>query len=335
MAVLDSLRRRIEILLAGLIIIVERKMIDHGYVYVLMNPSMENLVKIGKTKREPAERAKELSATRGMPTPFVVVYHSYFENCSDAEAFIHTYLEHDGHRTSSNREFFEISIKDAIDALLKAKEHFGELAPKSGNNHLDEDGIFTADLEDLFLDDLNYEEEIVEPWDEVFELAETYHLGLDDEIVDYEEAMKYYLQAIKLGAVKAYERVGAMYAAGEGVKADGSKALKYFKEGCKKGESDCYARMASLFAGQGHVENAEKCWQKYFTISREPTAEFGFSYLAFLDVTNCNEDFLHKLTSVKAEIYQFTESLKQYSENEGDFEMGIINRIHDRLDSLL
>ena len=32
---------------------------DNGYVYVLMNPQMENLVKIGKTTRTPAERAKE------------------------------------------------------------------------------------------------------------------------------------------------------------------------------------------------------------------------------------------------------------------------------------
>ena len=99
---------------------------DNGYVYVLMNPSMQNLVKIGKTKREPEERAKELSSTTGVPTPFVVVYNCYFESCSNAESFIHKYLEHKGFRVSSNREFFEIPIKDAIDSVLKAKEHFGE-----------------------------------------------------------------------------------------------------------------------------------------------------------------------------------------------------------------
>ena len=35
-------------------------MSDNGYVYVLMNPSLQNMVKIGKTTREPEERAKEL-----------------------------------------------------------------------------------------------------------------------------------------------------------------------------------------------------------------------------------------------------------------------------------
>ena len=81
---------------------------DNGYVYVLMNPSMQNLVKIGKTKREPEERAKELSSTTGIPTPFVVVYSCYFESCSEVEYFIHKYLETEGFRVSSNREFFEI-----------------------------------------------------------------------------------------------------------------------------------------------------------------------------------------------------------------------------------
>ncbi len=47
-------------------------MSGNGYVYVLMNSSMRGLVKIGKTEREPEERAKELSASTGVPTPFMV-----------------------------------------------------------------------------------------------------------------------------------------------------------------------------------------------------------------------------------------------------------------------
>ena len=80
---------------------------DHGYVYVLMNPSMQNLVKIGKTVREPEERAKELSSTTGVPTPFVVVYNCYFKSCTEAESFVHSFLENKGFRVSTKREFFE------------------------------------------------------------------------------------------------------------------------------------------------------------------------------------------------------------------------------------
>ena len=73
-------------------------MSDNAYVYVLMNPSLQNMVKIGKTTREPEERAKELSSVTGVPTPFIVVYSCMFESCSDAETFVHTYLETKGFR---------------------------------------------------------------------------------------------------------------------------------------------------------------------------------------------------------------------------------------------
>ena len=99
---------------------------DNGYVYVLINPSMPNLVKIGKTTREPKERAKELSSTTGVPVPFIVVYDEFFENCSKAEQYIHTLLADGGFRVSTNREFFEISVKEAIDAVMQTKEYFGE-----------------------------------------------------------------------------------------------------------------------------------------------------------------------------------------------------------------
>lgn len=107
---------------------------DSGYVYVLMNPSLKNMVKIGKTTREPEERAKELSAATGIPTPFIVVYSCLFESCTEAESFVHTYLESNGFRVASNREFFEIPINLGIDAVIKAKEHFGEFLANSGNN---------------------------------------------------------------------------------------------------------------------------------------------------------------------------------------------------------
>ena len=42
---------------------------DPGFVYALINPSMEGLVKVGKTKRDPKGRANELSGATGV-TPF-------------------------------------------------------------------------------------------------------------------------------------------------------------------------------------------------------------------------------------------------------------------------
>lgn len=88
-----------------------------GYVYVMTNSSIEGQVKIGKTTRDPYERAKELSSATGVPTPFVVVYYKPFKDCHFAEKMIHQYLEKKGYRISNNREFFNMSIPDAIDVV--------------------------------------------------------------------------------------------------------------------------------------------------------------------------------------------------------------------------
>ena len=85
-----------------------------GYVYVMINPSLEGMVKIGKTTRDPNERVKELSSATGVPTPFILIYYKKFNNCHLAEEMIHQLLQEQGYRVSDNREFFKMSPTDAI-----------------------------------------------------------------------------------------------------------------------------------------------------------------------------------------------------------------------------
>lgn len=89
-----------------------------GDVYILINPAMPDIVKIGKTTRNVHERVRELSAATGIPQNFILVYHRHFANVDRAEAVVHTTLEAQGVRTSPNREFFRLSPTDAINALL-------------------------------------------------------------------------------------------------------------------------------------------------------------------------------------------------------------------------
>jgi len=282
---------------------------DNGYVYVLMNPSMENMVKIGKSTKDPKDRAKELSSTTGVPTPFVVVYNCYFENCTKSESYVHTYLESKGYRVSKNREFFEIPIKDAIDAVMKAKEHFGEFNPQVEmliDDLVDEDGVFSSNNEDEELNALDYEEKVIEPWEEMFEIAETCYYGLSDEMQDYEEAMKYYIQAIKLGSVESYCKIGTMYNSGEGVRENKNKAFQYFKEGAKKGDTNCYAEMAKLYEEQENIENALKSWKRYFELTSGDIDPFyGQSYISFVLNNHLELKYIDKLIIVKNNILEY------------------------------
>ena len=100
----------------------DRGQANGGYVYALLNSTMPGLVKIGKTEREPDERAKELSCGTGIPTPFVVAYAEWFKDCSAAEDCVHALFEQKGFRVAQNREFFCAPVKAAIQAIMKAKE---------------------------------------------------------------------------------------------------------------------------------------------------------------------------------------------------------------------
>jgi hypothetical protein len=90
------------------------EMSNKGYVYILTNPSMPGLVKIGKTTRDVFQRSVELYQT-GVPKPFTV-YHSVFSpDCHTLEVNIHRQLNEC--RPTQDREFFNIQPIDAMNRL--------------------------------------------------------------------------------------------------------------------------------------------------------------------------------------------------------------------------
>ena len=57
-----------------------------GYIYILANSSMPDVLKIARTINDPKDRANDLfQGTTGLPTPFIVLYHEEFEDCEDIE----------------------------------------------------------------------------------------------------------------------------------------------------------------------------------------------------------------------------------------------------------
>lgn len=72
---------------------------------------MPGLVKIGMTKDQPGKRASALSNT-SVPLPFVVEYSSFVPDPIKSERYLHELF--DSNRVAANREFFEVSTKEAI-----------------------------------------------------------------------------------------------------------------------------------------------------------------------------------------------------------------------------
>jgi T5orf172 domain len=85
-----------------------------GFVYILLNPSFPDQIKIGLTTGTSERRAKQLWST-GVPTPFIVVYDELVSDCELVESRLHERFS--GYRVSSGREFFRVPVREAVRAL--------------------------------------------------------------------------------------------------------------------------------------------------------------------------------------------------------------------------
>lgn len=88
-----------------------------GYVYLLSNPSMPGMVKIGRTVRDPHTRAGELTAATGVPTPFRLEGYVRSPDAARTEAAVHRIVG--GDRVNARREFFRIDTARAMSVIRR------------------------------------------------------------------------------------------------------------------------------------------------------------------------------------------------------------------------
>ena len=95
---------------------------EYGIVYLLTNPVMPGLVKIGMTtQKEIEQRMKELYTT-GVPLPFECQFACKVKksDCANIEKALHTAFG--PQRINANREFFRINVEQAK-AILELFHH--------------------------------------------------------------------------------------------------------------------------------------------------------------------------------------------------------------------
>lgn len=91
--------------------------IKQGWVYVLTNPEMKGIVKIGQTQSSVEERAKQLYTT-GVPQPYQIFYQCFFQNCEQAEKQVHEFLKkYRVKENNADREFFRVSPEMAMQVV--------------------------------------------------------------------------------------------------------------------------------------------------------------------------------------------------------------------------
>jgi hypothetical protein len=88
-----------------------------GYVYVLSNPSMPGIVKIGKSIHGGNKRASGLYVT-GVPEKFNLEFEIFTNDIHSLEASVHKEL--DNRRVNKGREFFKISVVEALITIISS-----------------------------------------------------------------------------------------------------------------------------------------------------------------------------------------------------------------------
>ncbi len=82
-----------------------------SWVYIMSNPVMPGYYKIGYTKNNPDERAKQISNATGVVVPMEVEWAFHCYNGFALEQECHHKLEK--YRVNNNREFFQMSLEEA------------------------------------------------------------------------------------------------------------------------------------------------------------------------------------------------------------------------------
>jgi len=110
-----------------------------GFVYFLTNPSMPQYIKIGCTGRNVISRVDELNRSTSVPTPFKIeMYFPSLDHYRD-ESTIHQAL--DSYRVNG-KEFFEISIEEAINILETLPDLVNFRSIFESNKHLNRPECF-------------------------------------------------------------------------------------------------------------------------------------------------------------------------------------------------
>lgn len=93
-----------------------------GIVYLLTNPYMPGLVKIGMTAQSDIKKRMKELYTTGVPAPFVCEYACEVDSkeCTNIEQALHTAFE--PQRVNKNREYFKIKVEQAK-AILELFHH--------------------------------------------------------------------------------------------------------------------------------------------------------------------------------------------------------------------
>jgi hypothetical protein len=214
-----------------------------GWVYVITNQSMPNLVKVGYSTKDPGLRAKELYST-GVPHYYVVEYDALLNEPYEIEQKVHKLLK----GCIENKEWFRCDVIKAVATIRQV----------AGGTIMHESIKYPFDA------------------DEQFNLGLVYENGNGVE-QDLKQAVYWYTKAAEQGYADAQYNLALIYENGNGVEQDFKQAVYWYTKAAEQGYGDAQYNLALTYENGNGVEQDVKQAVYWYT----KAAEQGYSKAQF------------------------------------------------------
>lgn len=119
-----------------------------GWVYVMSNPSLSGMVKIGYSMKDPHMRAGNDFDPAGLPDDYIVEYHALVDNPRAIEQQVHTRLKDQRYK----KEWFRVTVPVAIANIRTVTSLCGEILLEQ-MLHCDFPATQTISIQNNFLSD--------------------------------------------------------------------------------------------------------------------------------------------------------------------------------------
>ena len=128
------------------------------FVYVLTNPAMPGLVKVGFTTQDDAKKRIDGLYSTGVPFPFTIEFVCRVPNAVEVEKALHTAFG--PNRVNMKREFFQIDPAQAIAILklLHVEETTKQVLQQPQEGEVDDQSVAAAEQFTKRRPNLNFEE---------------------------------------------------------------------------------------------------------------------------------------------------------------------------------
>jgi len=222
-----------------------------GFLYILSNPTIPGLCKVGKTTRDPSLRVSELSGATGVASPFVLLYQQPVVDADAAEAWAHQAMAARGWRHADNREFFNAPLHEIVALVFQAAAAIELSATTTQANAGGANCV--------------NEEETLSERQQLFLLGLETLTGANGGLADRDRGARLVCQAADMGEIDACIFAGKLLFRGQGgVAKNLPKVHAYLTLALEAGSTECHALLAELMVENEQRNGALHHWKAFF-----------------------------------------------------------------------